>query len=93
MLDLAIVVLNYNTKDLTLKCLESIFKKKWNISFKVWVVDNASTDTSVKEIRKNFPKVELIASSKNLGFAGGNNLALKKTSKKARFSLLLNSDK
>lgn len=92
MLDLAIVILNYNTKDLVLKCLESIFKRKWSITFEVWVVDNASKDTSVKEIRENFPKVKLIINNKNLGFSKGNNLALKKIGKKARYSLLLNSD-
>lgn len=92
MLDLTIVILNYNTKDLTLKCLKSIFKRKWNTAFEVWAVDNASTDTSVEEIKKNFPKVKLIASNKNLGFSKGNNLALRKTYKKARYSLLLNSD-
>jgi GT2 family glycosyltransferase len=47
------------------------------LSAQIWVVDNASTDDSVAMLRRDFPKVHLIASQKNLGFAGGNNAALK----------------
>lgn len=56
----------------------------------VWVVDNASSDGSVEEIAKKFPQVKVIASKENLGFASGNNLALKKA--KSQYYLLLNSD-
>lgn len=88
--DLAVVVVNFNTIELTSLCLKSIFEKKWKINFKVWVVDNNSSDNSVIEIKKHFPQVGLIESKINLGFAGGNNLALKKV--KARYVILLNSD-
>lgn len=88
--DLAIVILSFNTKDLTLKCLKSIFSKKWQAKYEVWVVDNASNDDSVKAIRKQFPQVNIIENEKNTGFSGGNNLVLKKAN--ARYFMLLNSD-
>ncbi len=90
MTDLAIVIVNYNTKDLLRRCLNSILTKKWGRTIEIWVVDNASIDGSVKMIEKEFPKIKLIKSDKNLGFSGGNNLALQKA--QARYYLLLNSD-
>jgi len=90
MVKLAIVVVSFNTKDVTLDCLESIFGQRWEVKYQVWVVDNASTDGSVVAIQRQFPEVKLIESLENLGFAGGNNLALKQV--KAEYSLLLNSD-
>ncbi|MCL5783780.1 MAG: glycosyltransferase family 2 protein [Patescibacteria group bacterium] len=90
MFDLSVVILSYNTKELTCKCLKSIFGKKWNIKYEVWVVDNASSDGSVEAIKRSFPQVHLVESQTNLGFAGGNNLALKKI--ESKYILLLNSD-
>jgi GT2 family glycosyltransferase len=92
MIDLAIVIVNYNTKDITMDCLRSVFRNPPSGSFKVWLVDNASSDGSTEQIEKSFPQVKLIRSSKNLGFAGGNNLALKKVYKNAKYCLLLNTD-
>ncbi len=88
--NLAIIILNYNTKDLLRKCLKSIQTKKWKHSQETWVVDNASNDGSAEMIRKEFSDVKLIKSDKNRGFAGGNNLALQKAD--ASYYLLLNSD-
>jgi GT2 family glycosyltransferase len=90
MTDLAIVIVNFRTEGLTSKCLESVFDKKWKHAIEVWVVDNNSGDGSGKELKRKFPKINLIESDKNLGFAGGNNLALKKVN--SLYSLLLNSD-
>lgn len=90
MRDLAIIIVNYNTKDLTLDCLQSIFSKEWKTDFEVVVVDNNSSDDSVVMIEKKFPQVHLIKSNENLGFSRGNNLALEKIP--ARNYLLLNSD-
>lgn len=90
MLDLSIVILNYKTRNLTLKCLQSIFKTQPKMKFEVLVVDNHSEDDSVQAIKKQFPGVKIIESDVNCGFAGGNNLALKEVSSK--YSLLLNSD-
>src|SRR3989344_5860204 len=90
MVDLSISIINYKTKDLATKCLESILNKKWKVDFKIWLIDNNSKDGSVENFKKNYPNVNLIESNKNLGFAGGHNLVLKKT--KSRYVLILNSD-
>ncbi len=89
--DLSVIILNYNTKDLLESCLKKIKKAEKNgYLYETIVVDNASTDGSPKMIKKNFPWVKLIESKKNLGFAGGNNLGLKKA--KGKYILFLNSD-
>ncbi|BCX14808.1 MAG: glycosyl transferase [Patescibacteria group bacterium] len=92
MVEILVVVLNYNTKVLTEKCLKSIVDKKWKRKIKVVVVDNASTDGSLEYLKKKFKTVSFIVSKSNLGFAGGNNLALKRHFKDAEFCLILNSD-
>lgn len=88
--DLSIIIVNYNTRQLLDNCLKSIFKYDWKIHFKVIVVDNASTDGSAVLVAKQFPQVELIKNDQNIGFAAGNNLALKKINSETM--LLLNSD-
>ncbi len=90
---LSIVILNYNTKDLTLKCVESIIQNTKNLdydgvtrfSYEIIVVDNGSTE----KIDKN-KKYILISNDENLGFAGGNNSARKIA--KGTYVLFLNSD-
>ncbi len=90
-IDLSIIVLSYNTRDLLRKCLQSVKKTKKNkYEIETIVVDNASTDGSPEMIRKEFSWVKLIKSKKNLGFAGGNNLGLKKA--RGEYILFLNSD-
>ncbi len=90
MVNLAIIIVTFNTQELTKKCLQSIFQKKSKINFEVLLIDNSSSDQTLDMVKQDFPQVRLIKSPKNLGFAGGNNLALKKI--KAPFVLLLNSD-
>ena len=90
MTDLAVIILNYKTPELLKKCLESVLTKKWEHTLEIWVVDNASQDGSAEMVEKEFPNIKLIKSEKNLGFSGGNNLALKKV--QAEYYLLLNSD-
>lgn len=90
MTDLTLIIVNYNTRDLTGDCLESVYKTLKDISFEIIVVDNASSDGSVIFIRSKYPQVNLITNSKNLGFAAANNQALKIM--KGRYALLLNSD-
>jgi GT2 family glycosyltransferase len=89
-MDLSIIIVNWKVKDLLEKCLRSIFEQTKNIEFEIFVVDNASGDGSVEMVREKFPQVNLTASSKNLGFAKGNNLAIKKA--RGRYVLLLNPD-
>lgn len=87
-MDLSIIVINYKTKDLTLHTLDSVFAAPGDKE--VILVDNGSDDDTAAVVRKRFPKVKVIESKTNLGFAGGNNLGLRQA--KGRFLLLLNSD-
>ncbi|MFH1456799.1 MAG: glycosyltransferase family 2 protein, partial [Patescibacteria group bacterium] len=89
-MDISIIIVNWKVKDLLEKCLRSIFEQTKNISFEVFVVDNNSGDGSVEMVREKFPQVALAASAENLGFAKGNNLAIKKS--RGRYVLLLNPD-
>ena len=79
MSDLAIIIVSWNVKKLLVDCLRSVFDDLTgsNLSAQVWVVDNASDDGSAEMVRRDFPNVHLIASDINLGFAGGNNAALR----------------
>jgi len=90
-IDLSIIILSHNTKELLEKCLMAVGKAEENdYSFKTIVVDNASTDGSAKMVKQEFPGVDLMISKKNLGFSGGNNLGLKRAA--GKFTLFLNSD-
>jgi GT2 family glycosyltransferase len=72
------VVLNYNGGDLTLECLRRLRATQWPAGrFQVVLVDNASSDGVVDKTRDQWPDVEIITSDRNLGFAGGCNLALR----------------
>ncbi len=85
----AIVILNYNTRELLEKFLPSVLATEYAHN-EVWVVDNASTDDSVAYCKANFSQVQLLVTEKNLGYAGGYNWALSQI--KADYYVLLNSD-
>lgn len=77
---LAIVIVSYNVRDLLRACLQTTFAslaRSPEVSASVWVVDNASADGSAQMVATEFPQVRLLPSPTNLGFGGGNNLALK----------------
>lgn len=87
-----IIILNWNGKQDTLECLESVCKIDYP-NFDVIVVDNGSTDDSVAAIKTAFPQVILIENKENLGFAGGNNVGIKHALQNgAEFVFLLNND-
>ena len=89
--DVSIIVVSYNTRDMTLECLRSIFRETRLIDFEVIVIDNASTDGSADAIAAEFGQsILLIASTENLGFAAGNNKAA--TTATGEMLLLLNPD-
>jgi hypothetical protein len=91
MIDLSIVIVSYNTKDVLKECLESIYKTIKNLSFEVIVVDNASKDQTREEISKlEFPNFKFIQNKENLGFSKANNIGFRKTS--GRYVLFLNPD-
>ena len=89
-IDVSIVVVSYNTRDLTLACLNSIAAETRDCRYEVHVVDNASTDGSAEALKARMPNGALSASIQNLGFARANNLAAKAA--KGDFILLLNPD-
>jgi len=97
-MDLGIVVVNYNTRELLRDCLASIYESKGDFHYRVCVVDNASTDGSADMVRESFPQVHLIVSPVNGGYAYANNLGLRALGferaegEAPRYALLLNSD-
>lgn len=88
----AIIVVNWNRRDDTLECLESLAKISYS-NCRIILVDNGSTDGSVEAVRQRFPGVKIIEAGENLRFAGGNNLGLKDVLTEGDdYCLLLNND-
>ncbi|MCC7353165.1 MAG: glycosyltransferase family 2 protein, partial [Anaerolineae bacterium] len=80
MFSLAIVIVSYNVRDLLARCLAAVYESlaaSPDLEAVVWVVDNASADGSAGIVRSRFPQACLLASERNLGFASGNNAALR----------------
>lgn len=88
-MDVSVIIVNYNTKELTKNCIDSVFAKTSGISFEVILVDNASTDGSVELFEKD-KRILFVKSDKNLGFGKANNLGFQYA--KGRYIFLLNSD-
>lgn len=89
-LDLSVVILNYNTRDLLRACLRSVFASDVPGGLAVIVVDNCSHDDSAAMVEAEFPQARLIRSPRNGGFAFGNNQGLRVA--EGRYLLLLNPD-
>ena len=89
-IDLSIIIVNWNLKDILRDCLNSIYEKTLGMRFEIIIVDNSSSDGSVEMVRAEFPQVKLVASAENLGFGKANNLALQSTT--GRYIGLLNPD-
>lgn len=91
---LDIIIVSYNTAELTLRAIRSVYEQTINTSFNLIVVDNDSKDESADRIASEFPELALIRSTVNTGFSGGNNLGAKYPSKESRADhiLLLNPD-
>ncbi len=90
MVEVSIIIVSYNTRDITCKCIRSIIENTAGISYEIIVVDNNSSDDSVKQIRNEFPAVILIENPHNSGFAAGQNLGILNSN--GEFVLVLNSD-
>lgn len=77
--ELAVIIVSWNTRDLTLKAMQTLLAdvETRGPQTQVWVVDCASADGTAQAIREQYPQVTLVASDRNLGFAAGNNLALR----------------
>jgi GT2 family glycosyltransferase len=89
-MDLSVIILNYNTCELTLKALKSVYASNISYSYEVIVVDNHSSDNSATEIQEAYSNVLVIENVANVGFSKGNNIGIKAAS--GRYILLLNSD-
>lgn len=91
---LSIVVVSWNTRELLLRCLESLETATSPASdsfpVEVWVVDNGSTDGTAEAVRTQFPRVRLVELERNVGYARGMNEGLARV--RGRCVLMLNSD-
>lgn len=88
--DLTVVIVSYNVRDLLRACLRSLLASEGDFSFEIIVVDNRSTDGSAEMVENEFRQVRLIVSPVNGGYAYGNNLGLARG--RGRYMLLLNPD-
>jgi len=89
-MDVSVIVVNWNTRDLLAQCLRSVYDTMGDLDFEVIVVDNGSTDGSVEMVRRDFAQVQIIANAENVGFVRANNQAVERC--RGRYILLLNSD-
>jgi len=92
-MDLSIVVISYNTKNLTKKCIQTVLaslKDDTRLTWEIIVLDNASSDGSVEMLKKFGNEVVLIEGKENVGFGKGNNIAVKKA--QGTYVMFLNSD-
>ena len=89
-MDISVVIVGWNARHYLELCLESLETAPPRRSIEILVVDNASTDGSAEMIETRFPWVKLIKSSENLGFAKGNNLAIRQC--QGRYIALVNPD-
>lgn len=89
-LDLSIITINYNGYTDTCEMMESIKEQIHRISYEIIIVDNASLNSEALLLQQRYPEAKVIASEKNLGFAGGNNLGLRQA--EGKYVLLLNND-
>lgn len=88
--DLTISIVNYNSQQFILNCLESIYANSDGLDPDVFVVDNNSIDGSIEDIEKLYPQVKLILNKENKGFAKANNQVLRTVD--SRYCLITNPD-
>lgn len=89
-MQVSIIIVNYNTRQLLLDCLMSIYEKTLDVEYEIIVVDNNSSDDSVECVKNTYPNVILIRNKENNGFGMANNLGIQKS--KGEYVFLLNSD-
>jgi len=90
MLDVSIIIVAWNVRELLYNCLKSVYDQTKGIDFEVIYVDNASEDGSVEMVLKEFPEVKILENGKNEGFIKASNQGIEIS--KGRYVLLLNSD-
>ena len=87
---LSVNIVNFNNTEFISNCINSVYSNTSNINFSILIIDNASTDKSIEITRKEFPLVNIIRNSSNLGFAGAHNIGFKKND--CKYVLILNPD-
>ncbi|HMS65224.1 MAG TPA: glycosyltransferase [Ignavibacteria bacterium] len=91
MVDVSVVIVNYNVKDLVDNCIASIYKaNENNFNIEIFFVDNNSIDGSSEHISGKYPEVKIINNNKNIGFSKANNIAIRKAA--GKYLLILNPD-
>lgn len=88
--DVSIIIVNYNTFEITCNCIRSVYEKTKDLSFEIILVDNKSTDRDPAGFNILFPQLTLIQNEQNLGFSKANNIGIEQS--KGKSILLLNSD-
>ena len=95
--DVSIVIVSFNTRDLTIECIGSVVRTIKKSSYEIIVVDNNSEDESVKKIKSlklkvqnDSSKLKIVENTENVGFSAANNIGVKEAS--GRYILFLNSD-
>lgn len=89
-MDLSIIIVSFNTKELLAQTIKSVIDAVRNINYEIIVVDNASSDGSSEMIKKEYKNVRLIQNEANKGFANANNKGINLST--GKYILLLNSD-
>ena len=89
-MDISVIIVNYNTCELTINCIKSVYEMTSGIDFEIILVDNNSEDTSLVEIKRHFPSVVIVENETNIGFGRANNKGAELA--KGKYLFLLNSD-
>ncbi len=89
-MQISIIIVNYNVRYFLEQALRSVLKASEGMDNEIWVVDNNSSDDSVRMVSENFPNIKLIANKENVGFSKANNQAIKECN--GKYVLLLNPD-
>lgn len=88
--DISVVIVSYNTREMTIDCVQSVIDHSGDITVQIIVVDNCSSDGSAAALREKFNSIMVIDSPANGGFSYGNNIGFEQA--KGRYILLLNPD-
>jgi len=90
MVNVSIIIVNFNTFSLTKACIESVYKYTQKVDFEIIIVDNASTEAPAEKLAEFFPDIRLIKNKQNLGFSKACNIGIENSN--GDYILLLNSD-
>ena len=90
-IDVSVIIVNYNTKDLLQACINSVKEQTKDVSFEIIVSDNGSSDGSIEMLRGEFPEVIVLENKDNLGFGKANNRGAEIANGKYLFLFLHNN--